>query len=56
MIYPRQNYSQNRLAEQFVLNVFNELPQNSILITDYWDFYAPTYYSRLRRVYGPTLR
>ena len=45
--YPRQNYSQNRLAEQFVLNVFSELPQNSIVITDYWDFAAPTYYLQL---------
>ncbi|HEX8599850.1 MAG TPA: DUF2723 domain-containing protein [Chloroflexia bacterium] len=42
--YPRQNHRDDRLAEQFVENVFAELPQNSVLITDYWDFYAPTYY------------
>ncbi|MDQ5822724.1 MAG: DUF2723 domain-containing protein [Chloroflexota bacterium] len=42
--YPRQNHRDDRLAEQFVQNVFAELPQNSVLITDYWDFYAPTYY------------
>lgn len=42
--YPRQNHREDRLAEQFVVNVFATLPQNSILITDYWDFYAPTYY------------
>jgi hypothetical protein len=42
--YPAQNRSRDRLAEQFALNVFNSLPTNSILITDYWDFYAPTYY------------
>lgn len=48
--YPRQNHRDDRLAEQFVLNVFAELPQNSILITDYWDFYAPTYY--LQQVRG----
>jgi hypothetical protein len=42
--YPRQNHRDDRLAEQFVNNVFATLPQNSILITDYWDFYAPTYY------------
>ena len=55
MIYPRQNYSQNRLAEQFVLNVFNELPQTSILITDYWDFYAPTYYMQIEQGIRPDL-
>jgi hypothetical protein len=55
MIYPRQNYSRNRLAEQFVLNVFNELPQNSILITDYWDFYAPTYYMQIEQGIRPDL-
>lgn len=50
LVYPKQNYSQNRLAEQFVTNVFSELPQNSLIITDYWDFYAPTYY--LQQVEG----
>lgn len=42
--YPRQDLSDNRLAEQFVENAFSSLPQNSIVLTDYWDFYAPTYY------------
>ena len=42
--YPSQDHSDDRLAEQFVNNVFTELPENSILITDYWDFYAPTIY------------
>jgi hypothetical protein len=42
--YPRQDHSRDRLAEQFVQNVFSELPANSILLTDYWDFYAPTIY------------
>ncbi|HEX8231315.1 MAG TPA: DUF2723 domain-containing protein [Chloroflexia bacterium] len=48
--YPRQNHHDDRLAEQFVENVFATLPQNSVLITDYWDFYAPTYY--LQQVKG----
>ncbi len=47
LVYPQENFSNNRLAEQFVLNVFNELPENSIVITDYWDFYAPTYYLQI---------
>ncbi|HEX9990303.1 MAG TPA: DUF2723 domain-containing protein [Chloroflexia bacterium] len=42
--YPRQDLSDNRLAEQFVENAFSSLPQNSIVLTNYWDFYAPTYY------------
>ncbi len=42
--YPQQNHSNDHLAEQFDMNVFNSLPQNSILLTDYWDFYSPTYY------------
>ncbi|HYP40581.1 MAG TPA: DUF2723 domain-containing protein, partial [Chloroflexia bacterium] len=42
--YPRQDMSDNRLAEQFAENAFSSLPQNSIVLTDYWDFYAPTYY------------
>jgi hypothetical protein len=42
--YPRQDHSNDRLAGQFVNNVLSELPRNSILITDYWDFYAPTIY------------
>ena len=54
LIYPRQNYSQNRLAEQYAMNVFNELPQNSLIITDYWDFYAPTYYLQLVKASAPT--
>ena len=33
-----------QLAEHFVQNVMSELPAISILITDYWDFYAPTIY------------
>jgi hypothetical protein len=55
LIYPKQNYSHNRLAEQFALNVFNELPQNSLIITDYWDFYAPTYYLQLVKGVRPDL-
>ncbi|MEO8284859.1 MAG: DUF2723 domain-containing protein [Chloroflexota bacterium] len=47
LVYPTQNYSKNRLAEQFVSNVMGDLPPNSILFTDYWDFYAPTYYMQL---------
>ena len=42
--YPHQNHSKDRLAEQFVANVFAELPPNSVLLTDYWDFYSPTIY------------
>ncbi len=42
--FPRQDHSNDRLAGQFVSNVFSTLPPNSLLITDYWDFYAPTYY------------
>jgi hypothetical protein len=55
LIYPRQNYSHNDLAEQFVANVFDQLPPNSILITDYWDFYAPTYYMQMLKNVRPDL-
>jgi hypothetical protein len=55
VVYPIQNYSRNRLAEQFALNVFNELPENSILITDYWDFYAPTYYLQVVKRVRPDI-
>jgi hypothetical protein len=55
VVYPVQNYSRNRLAEQFALNVFNELPQNSILFTDYWDFYAPTYYLQIVKGVRPDI-
>jgi hypothetical protein len=48
--YPNQDHSNDRLAGQFVNNVFDELPRNSVLITDYWDFYAPTIY--LQNVLG----
>lgn len=53
--YPRQNHREDRLAEQFVENVFSTLPQNSILITDYWDFYAPTYYMQQVRGLRPDI-
>jgi|GEM_PF-3583076 len=42
--YPLQDHSDDYLAGQFAENVFSELPQNSVIITDYWDFYAPTIY------------
>ncbi len=42
--YPRQNLSNDYLAEQYAMNVYNSLEPNSILLTNYWDFYAPTYY------------
>lgn len=48
--YPRQDHSYDRLASQFANNVLSELPPNSVLITDYWDFYAPTIY--LQNVLG----
>jgi hypothetical protein len=47
LVYPKQDYSNNRLAEHFAQNVFSELPEKSIVITDYWDFYAPTYYLQI---------
>jgi hypothetical protein len=55
LIYPTQNYSNNRLAEQFVDNVFAELPKGSILFTDYWDFYSPTYYVQMIKNVRPDL-
>jgi hypothetical protein len=55
LVYPAQNYSNNRLAEQFVLNVFSEMPGKSIVITDYWDFYAPTYYLQMLREVRPDI-
>lgn len=55
IVYPTQNYSNNRLAEQFVDNVFAELPKGSILFTDYWDFYSPTYYVQLIKNVRPDL-
>lgn len=48
--YPLQDRSRDYMAPAFVRNVFAELPRDSILITDYWDFYAPTYY--LQRIKG----
>lgn len=50
--YPRQDHSRDRVAELFTTNVYDTLPPNSIVITDYWDaFYAPTYYlQNVRRV------
>jgi hypothetical protein len=53
LVYPKQDYSDNRLAEQYVLNVFSELPEKSIVITDYWDFYAPTYYLQMLKEIRP---
>lgn len=53
--YPRQNHRDDRLAEQFVENVFATLPQNSLVITDYWDFYAPTYYLQQLRGLRPDI-
>jgi hypothetical protein len=53
--YPRQNHRDDRLAEQFVENVFATLPPNSIVITDYWDFYAPTYYMQQVRGLRPDI-
>ncbi|HET9493263.1 MAG TPA: DUF2723 domain-containing protein [Chloroflexia bacterium] len=55
LVYPRQNYSNNRLAEQFVLNAFSEMPSNSIVITEYWDFYAPTYYLQMLQGVRPDI-
>jgi hypothetical protein len=53
--YPQQNHSRDRLAEQFSRNVFSELPEGSILLTDYWDFYAPTLYLQNVRGERPDL-
>ncbi|HEY0068769.1 MAG TPA: DUF2723 domain-containing protein [Chloroflexia bacterium] len=53
--YPRQNHRDDRLAEQFVENVFATLPHDSVLITDYWDFYAPTYYMQQVRGLRPDI-
>ena len=55
LAFPSQNYSSNRLAEQFVQNVFSEMPGKSIVITDYWDFYAPTYYLQLLQDVRPDI-
>lgn len=53
--YPRQNLSNDRLAEQFALNAFNSIEPNSIVLTDYWDFDAPTYYLQNVRGVRPDL-
>jgi len=50
LIYPLEDHSDDHLAEQFANNVFSELPEGSVLLTDYWDFYAPTIY--LQNVLG----
>ena len=42
--YSDQNHIDDHLAGQFVENALSELPTNSILLTDYWDFYSPTIY------------
>lgn len=44
LTYPQQDHSADQLAGQFASNVFKELPPNSVLLTDYWDFYGPTLY------------
>jgi hypothetical protein len=54
--YGRQDRSGDRLAEQFARNVFSELPEQSILLTDYWDFYSPTIYMQNVRRERPDLR
>ncbi len=42
--YPNQNHRDDHLAGQFAENALSELPPNSVLLTDYWDFYSPTLY------------
>lgn len=53
--YPRQNHSNNRMAELFVMNTFNNLEQNAIVLTDHWDFYAPSYYMQQVRRTRPDI-
>lgn len=52
--FPRQNRSNDHLAELSVLNVFNSLEKDSIIISDHWDgFVAPSYYMQLVRDVRP---
>ncbi len=52
---PRQNHSNDHLAELFALNIFNNLEKNSIIITDHWDFQSPSYYMQLVRDVRPDI-
>ncbi len=53
--FPRQNHSNDHLAELFALNIFNNLEKNSIIITDHWDFQSPSYYMQLVRDIRPDI-
>jgi hypothetical protein len=51
--FPRQNHSNDHLAELFVQNAFQGFEQNAIVITDHWDLYSPAYYMQLVRGVRP---
>jgi hypothetical protein len=51
--FPRQNHSNDHLAEMFAANILNGLEPNSIIITDHWDFQSPSYYLQLVRHVRP---
>jgi hypothetical protein len=52
--YPRQNHSNDRLAELSVVNAFRYMEPNSIVLTDHWDFFfSPGYYLQQVRSMRP---
>ncbi|MEO0087895.1 MAG: DUF2723 domain-containing protein, partial [candidate division WOR-3 bacterium] len=44
--YPQNNKRDFYLAYDFTYNVLNSLPKNSLILTDWWDFYSPSLYFR----------
>lgn len=44
--YPKNNKRNYYLVEDFTFNILQSLPENSLVITDWWDFYSPSLYLR----------
>lgn len=51
--FPRQNHSNDHLAELFVKNAFSGFEKDAIVLTDHWDFYSPAYYLQVVEGYRP---
>lgn len=44
--YQNNNKRNYYLAEDFTFNILQSLPENALVITDWWDFYSPSLYFR----------
>ncbi|MCX7837565.1 MAG: DUF2723 domain-containing protein [candidate division WOR-3 bacterium] len=44
--YQKNNKRDFYLAYDFVYNILKSLPENSLILTDWWDFYSPSLYFR----------